>query len=127
MDVAAKLLGQEVDNYAVGGSNGDTAGRIVVNPPFAYVDEPTQVTSRSLVHQVRPGPFEMHWTLCPVHLYRAPQKGNMLHSYLHSVFFIKILRRKGKHRSSVGLDAIPHSHAWQPHEQANVWRFVYWM
>ena len=66
MDVAAKLLGQEVDNYAVGGSNGNTAGRITVNPPFAYVSEPTPVTSRSLVQQVRPGPFEMHWTLCPV-------------------------------------------------------------
>lgn len=52
VDVAARLLGQEVDNYAAGGSNGN-AGEITVDPPFAYVSGPTRVTSRSLVQQVR--------------------------------------------------------------------------
>ena len=52
VDVAARILGQEVDNYAAGGSNGNTAGEITVVPPFGYVPGPTRVTSRSLVQQV---------------------------------------------------------------------------
>lgn len=52
VDVAAKILGQEVDNYAAGGSNGN-GGEITVDPPFAYVSSPTKVTSRSLVQQAQ--------------------------------------------------------------------------
>lgn len=52
VDVAGRILGQEVDNYAAGGSNGNAAGEITVDPPFAYVPGPTRVASRSLVEQV---------------------------------------------------------------------------
>ena len=52
IDIASKILGQEVDNYACGGSNG-YAGEVTVDPPFAYVTSPTRVPVRSLVQQVR--------------------------------------------------------------------------
>ena len=67
MDVAARILGQEVDNYAAGGSNGNAAGEITVEPPFAYVPGPTRVSSRSLVQQVRLWHFNAHQHFAQCH------------------------------------------------------------
>ena len=51
IEVAASILGQNVDNLAAGGANGNWGG-IGVRPPFGFVATDFTVPVRSLTQQV---------------------------------------------------------------------------